>query len=143
MSWESWFDGAEYGYAEGHQQTHESSIPYAAVQEMTTTVNNFSAQYGHTSGGIVLYTTKSGTNQFHGSLYDILTSSQMDANNFFLNSAGVGILPLTQNNAGFTIGGPIPKVHIWGKTFFFTNYDRFDYHSTVNTGISEHAPHTG
>jgi hypothetical protein len=140
VSWESWFDGAEYGYAEGHQQTHESSIPYAAVQEMTTTVNNFSAQYGHTSGGIVLYTTKSGTNQFHGSLYDILTSNKLDANNFFLNESGVNTLPLTQNNAGFTFGGPIPKVHLWGKTFFFTNYDRFDYHSTVNTGYQNTLP---
>jgi hypothetical protein len=140
VSWESWFDGAEYGYAEGHQQTHESSIPYAAVQEMTTTVNNFSAQYGHTSGGIVLYTTKSGTNQFHGSLYDILTSAKLDANNFFLNESGVNRLPLTQNNAGFTFGGPVPKLHLWGKTFFFTNYDRFDYHSTVNTGFQNTLP---
>jgi len=140
VSWESWFDGAEYGYAEGHQQTHESSIPYAAVQEMTTTVNNFSAQYGHTSGGIVLYTTKSGTNQFHGSLYDILTSNKLDSNNFFLNASDVNILPLTQNNAGFAVGGPVPKVHLWGKTFWFTNYDRFDYHSTVNTGFQNTLP---
>jgi len=140
VSWESWFDGAEYGYAEGHQQTHESSIPYAAVQEMTTTVNNFSAQYGHTSGGLALYTTKSGTSQLHGSLYDILTTSQMDANNFFLNSAGIGILPLTQNNVGFAIGGPIPKIHKWGKTFWFVNYDRLDYHSTVNTGYQNTLP---
>jgi Carboxypeptidase regulatory-like domain len=140
VSWESWFDGAEYGYAEGHQQTHESSIPYPAVQEMTTTVNNFSAQYGHTSGGIALYTTKSGTNQFHGSLYDILTTSQMDANNFFLNASGVPILSLTQNNLGGTIGGPIPKIHKWGKSFFFVNYDELDYHSTVNTGFQNTLP---
>ncbi len=140
VSWESWFDGAEYGYAEGHQQTHESSIPYPAVQEMTTTVNNFSAQYGHTSGGIALYTTKSGTNQFHGSLYDILTTSQMDANNFFLNASGVPILSLTQNNFGGTIGGPIPKIHKWGKSFFFVNYDELDYHSTVNTGFQNTLP---
>ena len=137
VSWESWFDGAEYGYAEGHQQTHESSIPYSAVQEMTTTVNNFSAQYGHTSGGIVLYTTKSGTSKYHGNLYDILTSAKLDANNFFLNSSGVHILPLTQNNLGATFGGPVPKLH---KTFFFVNYDRFDYHSTVNTGFQNTLP---
>lgn len=140
VSWESWFDGAEYGYAEGHQQTHESSIPYAAVQELTTTVNNFSAQYGHTSGGIALYTTKSGTSQFHGQLYDFYTSSGMDANNFFLDSSGINILPLNQNNIGFTLGGPIPKIHKWGKTFWFTNYDRLDYHSTVNTGFQNTLP---
>jgi hypothetical protein len=140
VSWESWFDGAEYGYAEGHQQTHESSIPYSAVQEMTTTVNNFSAQYGHTSGGIALYTTKSGTNQLHGNVYDIFTSNKLDANNFFLNEAGVNILPLDQNNVGIAVGGPIPKIHKWGKTFWFTNYDRFDYHSTVNTGFQNTLP---
>jgi len=140
VSWESWFDGAEYGYAEGHQQTHESSIPYTAVQEMTTTVNNFSAQYGHTSGGIALYTTKSGTSEFHGNVYDILTSDKLDANNFFLNSSGVKILPLTQNNPGIAAGGPIPKFHLWGKTFWFTNFDRFDYHSTVNTGFQNTLP---
>lgn len=139
-SWESWFDGAEYGYAEGHQQTHESSIPYASVAELTTTVNNFSAQYGHTSGGLALYTTKSGTDKFHGNLYDFYTSSGMDANNFFLNSSGVNILPLTQNNPGFDFGGPVPKIHKWGKTFWFTNYDRLDYHSTVNIGYENRLP---
>lgn len=139
-SWESWFDGAEYGYAEGHQQTHESSIPYASVREMTTIVNNFSAQYGHTSGGLALYTTKSGTSKFHGNLYDFYTSSGLDANNFFLNSSGVDILPLTQNNPGFDFGGPIPKIHKWGKTFWFTNYDRLDYHSTVNIGFQNRLP---
>jgi len=142
VSWESWFDGAEYGYAEGHQQTHESSIPYDSVQEMTTTVNNFSAQYGHTSGGIALYTTKSGTSQFHGNLYDILTTNHTDANNFFLNEAGINILPLTQNNVGFAVGGPIPKIHKWGKTFWFVNYDRLDYHSTVNIGYENTLPTT-
>ena len=141
VSWESWFDGAEYGYAEGHQQTHESSIPYAAVQEMTTTVNNFSAQYGHTSGGIAQYTTKSGTNHLHGSVYDILSTQQLDAANFFFNSPNhIEKLPLTQNNVGIAIGGPIPKIHKWGKTFWFTNYDRLDYHSTVNTGYQNTLP---
>ncbi len=142
VSWESWFDGAEYGYAEGHQQTHESSIPYSAVQEMTTTVNNFSAQYGHTSGGIALYTTKSGTNRLHGSVYDILTSNKLDAANFFFNTSTPALqkFPLTQNNAGFAVGGPIPKITKWGKTFWFTNFDRFDYHSTVAIGYQNRLP---
>jgi len=142
VSWESWFDGAEYGYAEGHQQTHESSIPYPAVQEMTTTVNNFSAQYGHTSGGIALYTTKSGTSQIHGNVYDFLTSHKLDAANFFFNSSIPTLqkFPLTQNNSGIAIGGPLPKVHFWGKTFWFTNYDRLDYHSTVNIGFENTLP---
>ena len=66
MATENWFDGAAFGYAEGHQQTQESSIPYPSVQEMTVVQNTFSAQYGHTSGGFITYTTKSGTNKLHG-----------------------------------------------------------------------------
>jgi hypothetical protein len=59
MSTENYFDGAAFGYAEGHQQTQESSLPYDSVKEMKVLENNFSAQYGHTSGGFVQYTTKS------------------------------------------------------------------------------------
>ena len=57
MATENWFDGAAFGYAEGHQQTQESSVPYPSVQEMTVVENTFSAQYGHTSGGFVTSAT--------------------------------------------------------------------------------------
>src|SRR6267378_6440237 len=60
MATENWFDGAAFGYAEGHQGTQESSVPYTSVQEMTVVENTFSAQYGHTSGGFITYITKSG-----------------------------------------------------------------------------------
>ena len=96
MSTENWFDGAAFGYAEGHQQTQESSVPYSAVKEMKVVENTFSAQYGHTSGGIIQYTTKSGTNELHGNLYDYFTSGKVDARKFFLPDR----LPLTQNNWG-------------------------------------------
>ena len=51
LATENWFDGAAFGYAEGHQGTQESSVPFTSVQEMTVVENTFSAQYGHTSGG--------------------------------------------------------------------------------------------
>jgi hypothetical protein len=133
----NWFDGAEFGYAEGHQGTQESSLPYASVQEMTVVENTFSAQYGHTSGGFITYTTKSGTEKYHGNLYDFYGTDQFDASNWFvgpqLKAQGLNNkLPLGQNNWGFAVGGPVPKIK---KLFWFFNLDGMDYHSTVNTGF--------
>jgi len=142
MATENWFDGAAFGYAEGHQQTQESSIPYPSVREMTVVQNTFSAQYGHTSGGFITYTTKSGTNKLHGNLYDFYTNNKFDASNYFLgpvlSEGGLGkTLPLGQNNWGFALGGPVPKLR---QTFWFFNLDGLDYHSTVNTGYVNTLP---
>ena len=144
MATENWFDGAAFGYAEGHQQTQESSIPYPSVREMTVVQNTFSAQYGHTSGGFITYTTKSGTSKFHGNLYDFYTNNKLDASNYFLgpvlSAGGLGkTLPLGQNNWGFAVGGPVPKLK---QTFWFFNLDGLDYHSTVNTGYVNTLPTT-
>jgi hypothetical protein len=136
MATENWFDGAAFGYAEGHQQTQESSLPYASVKELTVVENTFSAQYGRTSGGFNIYTVKSGTKEFHGNLYNFLTSNKLDARNFFLPNT----LPLTQDNWGLAVGGPVPKVTKWGKTFWFFNLDGLDYHSTVNIGYVNTLP---
>src|ERR1700730_11114025 len=143
MATENWFDGAAFGYAEGHQGTQESSVPYTSVQEMTVVENTFSAQYGHTSGGFITYTTKSGTDQLHGNVYNFFTNDKLDAGNFFF--AGIATipnkkLPLTQDNWGAAVGGPVPKITKWGKTFWFINVDGLDYHSTVNTGFVNTLP---
>src|SRR6266481_3345890 len=143
MATENWFDGAAFGYAEGHQGTQESSVPYPSVQEMTVVENTFSAQYGHTSGGFITYATKSGTDKLHGNVYNFFTSDKLDAGNFFF--AGIPTipnkkLPLTQDNWGAAVGGPVPKITWGGKTFWFVNVDGLDYHSTVNTGFVNTLP---
>ena len=69
MATENFFDGAAFGYAEGHQQSHESAPPVEGIQEMKVITTSYSAQYGHTSGGFIEYTSKSGTNNLHGSFY--------------------------------------------------------------------------
>src|SRR5438067_6448313 len=141
MATENWFDGAAFGYAEGHQQTQESSIPYPSVQEMTVVENTFSAQYGHTSGGFITYTTKSGGSRFHGNVYDFYTNNKLDAGNFFFTGKIANKkLPLTQDNWGAAVGGPVPKITKWGRTFWFVNVDGLDYHSTVNTGFVNTLP---
>src|SRR5215813_6369600 len=111
---------------------------------MTVVENTFSAQYGHTSGGFITYATKSGTNQFHGSIYDFYTNDKMHASNYFvgpllINHGLRNTLPLGQNNWGFNVGGPVPKLK---KTFWFFNLDGLDYHSTVNTGLVNILPDT-
>src|SRR5438034_6296010 len=141
LATENWFDGAAFGYAEGHQGTQESSVPFTSVQEMTVVENTFSAQCGATTGGVITYTTKSGTDKFHGNLYNFYSSDSLDAGNFFF--AGLvknKKLPLTQDNWGAAVGGPVPKITKLAKTFWFVNVDGLDYHSTVNTGFVNTLP---
>lgn len=128
MSTESYFDGAAFGFAEGHQQTQESALPYEAVRELKVINNSYSAQYGHTSGGLIEYTTKSGTNDFHGSVYDYTANDALDARSFFLPSKN----SVRQTNPGFSFGGPIRK----DKTHFFTNYDFLRLRQGVLTGFT-------
>src|SRR5574341_1443109 len=64
---ENFFDGGAFGYASGHQQSQESAPPVEAIQEVSVVTTSYSAEYGHTSGGIIEYTSKSGSNTLHGS----------------------------------------------------------------------------
>jgi hypothetical protein len=93
------------------------------VQEFQQLQLNMSAQYGSSAGSVNNLVTKSGTNQIHGSVWEYLRNSDMDANNYFLNQAGASRPPLHFNQFGGTIGAPIIK----DKLFFFGAYqgDRF------------------
>ena len=95
--------------------TIEMAPPADAMQEFKVEVNNLSAEYGRSSGGVVNAVTKSGTNKFHGTAYEYLRNDKLDA-------AGWGNdrkPPLRRNNFGATVGGPIKK----DRTFFFYNFD--------------------
>lgn len=104
-----------------------------AVDEFKVEQTNFSAEYGFSGASVVNMITRSGTNSFHGSVYDFLRNSGLDSNNWFSNQAGQPIPPLHRNNYGFTLGGPIVKNH----TFFFVNYDglRSSGLSTATAGV--------
>jgi hypothetical protein len=98
------------------------------VAEFRIIENNYSAEYGRSNGGVVSVVTKSGTNQVHGTLFDYLRNTDLNANNFFNQSTPGEYQPrpvLIRNQFGGTIGGPItiPKV-INGKDrfFFFFGY---------------------
>lgn len=93
-----------------------------ALQEFQEQTKGYSAAYGGGANQINL-TTKSGTNQLHGTAYDFLRNSALDARNFFDLST---ISPLRQNQFGYTLGGPvwIPKLYNGGdRTFFFAEYE--------------------
>jgi hypothetical protein len=90
-----------------------------AVDEFRVEQSNFSAEYGFSGGSVVNMVTRSGTNNFHGSVYDFLRNTLTDANNWFNDQSGIPLPPVHRNNFGGTIGGPI----IRNKTVFFFDYD--------------------
>lgn len=89
-----------------------------AVEEFKVMTNDFSAEYGHAAGTIVSATIKSGTNNFHGTVFEFVRNDIFDANNFFTNRAGLPRTPFHQNQFGGTLGGPI----IHQRIFFFADY---------------------
>lgn len=101
----------------------ETLVIEDSVQEFQQLANNNSAEYGNSAGSIVNLVTKSGTNKWHGSMWEFLRNDKFDANNFFLNGAGIKNPELRLNQFGGTLGGPIIK----DKLFFFLTLqgDRF------------------
>ncbi len=92
-----------------------------AVEEFKVQTNNLGPEYGRFAGGVINLSTKSGTNSFHGSLYEFLRNKVLNANDFFANAGGVKRPPFTQNQYGGNIGGPVLK----DKLFFFSSYEGF------------------
>ena len=92
--------------------------PIDAVAEFKVVTNNNSAEYGYRMGGKVLVSTRSGTNELHGSLYEFLRNQKFDGTNFFANRSGSRKPTLRQNQFGATLGGPVLK----NRTFYFFSY---------------------
>ena len=90
-----------------------------AIQEFSVLTTNYSTEFGRTSGGVISAVTKSGTNAFHGSAYEFLRNSALDAANFFDNAGGIAKPPFRRNQFGASAGGPIRK----DKTFVFGDYE--------------------
>jgi Carboxypeptidase regulatory-like domain/TonB dependent receptor len=98
-----------------------------SVQEFKIQTNAFTAQYGWSSGNVVNVVSKSGTNRFHGSLFEFYRNSALDANNYFNNRNGVKRPDFSRNQYGGSAGGPlyIPGIYKQtNKTFIFGVYER-------------------
>jgi outer membrane receptor protein involved in Fe transport len=91
------------------------NVPLDAVQEFSVLTNNFTAEFGRASGGIVNATTKSGSNEVHGTGYWFNRVSKLGSNNFNNNANGVAKPVYTRNQPGYSVGGPVIK----NKLFFF------------------------
>src|SRR4029077_19802505 len=98
-----------------------------SISEFRVLTNNFDAEYGNYSGGIVNVVTKSGTNQLHGSGFEFLRNTALDAKNFFSPERNI----FRQNQFGGTVGGPIKKE----KVFFFADYQGTRTNEGVDTGL--------
>jgi hypothetical protein len=106
--------------------TTQALVPVDDLQEFRVLSSSYSAEYGRAAGGQVVLTTRSGTNDWHGDLYDYLRNDSFDANNWFNDYLNVRKPQLRQNDFGGTFGGPvrIPKLYNGkDKTFFFVSYE--------------------
>jgi len=111
-------------------------LPVESTEEFKVLTNNMSAEFGRTGGGIISVISKSGTNQFHGSLFEYLRNAAIDANEFFANKAGVPVLPFVFNQFGGSVGGPVKK----DKLFFFFNYEGVRESITTDSVITSPTP---
>jgi hypothetical protein len=139
-------DGASIQTADFNDGTTFEMLPSVdAIQEFKVYVAGIPAQYGRTGGGVVTYGTKSGTNDLHGSAYEINRNTDYDANSWFNN--GLAVLYPQQassyqrpddkkNEYGGTFGGPVRIPRLYDgrkKTFFFFSWEQF----RQTTGFSE------
>ncbi|MGB6942170.1 MAG: carboxypeptidase regulatory-like domain-containing protein [Bryobacteraceae bacterium] len=97
-----------------------------SIAEFRILTNNFDAEYGEFSGGQINVVTKSGTNSFHGGVFEFLRNTDLDARNYFSPSRGA----FDQNQFGGTLGGPLRKNHI----FFFADYQGTRSTQGIDTG---------
>ena len=98
-----------------------------AIEEFKVQTNAYSAEFGRGNGAILNAVIKSGTNEFHGDVYEFLRNEVFDAANSTLKSEGFGREPYKQNQFGVTFGGPIRK----NRTFFFVDYEGLRIHQGV------------
>ena len=144
MATENFFDGAAFGYAVGHQQSHESTPPVEAVQEMKVISTTYSAQYGHTSGGFIdTPASPARTGSMAAATSISPTTSSTRTASFPRESAS------TRRPCATTIPGSrsvvplcFPATTDRSKTFFFTNFDYTRLRSAVLPGFGNTTPLT-
>ncbi len=119
------FSGQSIFYIDGMEQNIAENnvnplVPAQdSVQEFRVSTNNVSPEFGGYGGGVVQIVTKSGTNQFHGNLYEYFRNTALDSNDWFSNHDALGKTPLHQNQYGANLGGPIIK----NKAFFYFSWE--------------------
>jgi hypothetical protein len=110
-----------------------SLVSVDALQEFRIETSSFSPEFGRSPGGQVILTTRSGTNDFHGGIFEYFRNTAMDANDWFANNAGLPRAAEHHNDFGGFLGGPIRK----NETFFFLSYEgaRLDLPQTMEVEV--------
>lgn len=120
--------------------TTQSLVSIDALQEFRATTSTYSSEYGRTPGGQFSFLTRSGTNEYQGTLFNYFRNDVLDSNNFFNNRAGLGKDRNRQNNFGGTLGGPVSIPGLYrgkDKTFFFVSYEGLRLRSPQAALITE------
>lgn len=110
-------------------ETIAISPPIDGLQEVRVMAGTYSAEFGNAAGAVILAYSKSGSNEFHGTAYEFLQNTLLNANTFFNNAAGAARTQTHKNQYGGTLGGPILK----NKTFFFVDYQGEQIHNPSAT----------
>ena len=135
---EYFIDGAPASSGRGHGVSNVTPNQ-DDVAEFKVVTNGISAEYGRISGGYVELVTKSGTNQYHGQLFEYLQNDAFNANSWYQNALGGAKTAFRQNDFGFTFGGPvtIPKLYKGkNRTFFYSDYRGFRFTQSGNLQVS-------
>ncbi|MHB8413385.1 MAG: TonB-dependent receptor [Candidatus Acidiferrales bacterium] len=96
-----------------------SLVSIEALQEFRIDTSSFAPEFGRSPGGQVMLTTRSGTNNLHGGIYEYFRNEVLDANDWFANQAGKSRAPERHNDFGLFLGGPVQR----DKAFFFLSYE--------------------
>jgi len=126
-------DGLDNNYFGTSNQGFSNEVvqpPPDAIAEFRLVTNSQPAEYGRSGGAAVIASLRSGTNQFHGTVWEFIRNTSLNANGYF--KAAAGKPRLNRNQFGFTFGGPIWR----NKTFFFTDYEGYrQVESTVQSAV--------
>jgi Carboxypeptidase regulatory-like domain/TonB-dependent Receptor Plug Domain/TonB dependent receptor len=118
-----------------------SALGVDAIQEFSVLTGGFAAEYGKAAGGVVNAITKSGSNSFHGDLYEFLRNSALDSRDYFSRTSDTPLAQFKRNQFGGSAGGPIIK----DKTFIFGDYEgmRQVKGITTNVGVPSNLARAG
>jgi len=123
-------DGVDNNSASTNQQDNYMEVvqpPPDAIEEFKVQVRTYSAEFGNAAGGVINVSTKSGTNHFHGDVWNFLRNDKLDSNTFFNNLNGVKRGHFTQNQYGGVLGGPIRR----DRSFFFVDFQGLNSRQAV------------
>jgi hypothetical protein len=135
-SWGATLDGLSVNTNRSADATETAYMTpsVGAITEFAVDTNGFKAEYGQAGGGVITFVSKSGTNDFHGTVYEFLRNDAFDARDFFAQTRSV----YKQSDFGASAGGPVilPKLYNGrNRTFFFVSYEGFRNRQGANGTI--------